>query len=360
MRNHVYMLATAIGVDPQDIMPLSGGSLGSGQQSYILHAKSHGKALGSILKKLTRMINNDILPEALEFQFKPRDTEQSQADAETADRWSLIASRSLRDGALTVQETREFLANTADAFRDILTDGEGNIRLYDDDTIEEPETVVEDEGLTNSADAPQNKKPVVAQDAPPMGFGQKDIGSIRTGFESAFEGLLQAQVEGAVDRRRFGTVTRAQIASSIRAAYFQGLEDGGVDRAELSQADSKAIASLIAGESVYITAFGNRLYDDQSARMQDPSKNAAKWFNKSVYPAYLAGLMSADRNGMYEWVYGDTEHCDDCRRLNGQVHRMKDWQQSGWQPKSSKLDCKGYNCKCLFVKRKNARASGRF
>lgn len=48
----------------------------------------------------------------------------------------------------------------------------------------------------------------------------------------------------------------------------------------------------------------------------------AMWFNKSVFRAYHAGIASADKNGNYEWVYGATEHCEDCKRAeNGRNRR---------------------------------------
>lgn len=48
------------------------------------------------------------------------------------------------------------------------------------------------------------------------------------------------------------------------------------------------------------------------------------------------------------WDVGPTEHCQDCLRLDKQVHTVAQWVASGWRPKSSRLACNGFNCQCEF------------
>jgi hypothetical protein len=85
----------------------------------------------------------------------------------------------------------------------------------------------------------------------------------------------------------------------------------------------------------------------------------AMWYNKSIAPAYQSALLSADKNGMYEWALGKAEHCSDCLRLNGQRHRMRDWKRKGLLPQSDVLECGGFNCKCSLNK-VNAKARGNY
>jgi hypothetical protein len=56
------------------------------------------------------------------------------------------------------------------------------------------------------------------------------------------------------------------------------------------------------------------------------------------------------------WNYGEAEHCDTCRDLNGIVASAKEWQISGLKPQGEMLDCHGYNCKCECVPTKKRRS----
>ncbi|WP_460905811.1 hypothetical protein, partial [Staphylococcus aureus] len=58
----------------------------------------------------------------------------------------------------------------------------------------------------------------------------------------------------------------------------------------------------------------------------------------------------ADKNGIYEWVLGNAEHCADCLKMSGQTHRMKDYVRKGIVPQASMLECKGFNCACSLKK----------
>lgn len=73
---------------------------------------------------------------------------------------------------------------------------------------------------------------------------------------------------------------------------------------------------------------------------------------------YGLGQLYNATNPYYEWVFGATDHCNDCIRLNGQIHRALDWRLSGWRPQSRSLECKGYNCACgLFASAGPARGN---
>lgn len=173
----------------------------------------------------------------------------------------------------------------------------------------------------------------------------KAIQATRLDFESDFADAVTAAQADEVSRRRFGIILRALIAKYGRAAYRDGLAAGGVE--ELDADDQAAVAQLTLEQSVFVTAFANAIFDGAG---YTPEARAAIWYNKSINPFYYAGLRSADRNGLYEWVLGDTEHCDDCLRLAGQKHRYRDWYRKGLIPQASILQCGGFQCRCRLVK----------
>lgn len=136
---HVNAWALALGVDVQELWQLSGGNIGSAQQSQILHAKSQGKTFGDILTSLERAIN-DVLPETLEFAFKRHDPYEAQERAQTAQMWASFA-QTVGDN-MTADEKRRLLANMVEAAADAITDEHGEVIRMDDVSDEPPEEQV--------------------------------------------------------------------------------------------------------------------------------------------------------------------------------------------------------------------------
>jgi hypothetical protein len=179
-------------------------------------------------------------------------------------------------------------------------------------------------------------------------------------FELAFEDLLKAGRANEVRRKNFGRDLMSLIETYTERAYRDGLRDGGIADEALDGEDMDTLNGYILENRQYVRGITDTLYEGSGITDAQAIERPGMWFNKSIYPAYTAGLMSAARNGYFEWVYGDTEHCRDCRRLNGQIHRLKDYTKSGWLPKASHLECGGFNCKCNLVPRMGAKARGRF
>jgi hypothetical protein len=122
--------------------------------------------------------------------------------------------------------------------------------------------------------------------------------------------------------------------------------------------DFPAFVAWFVEQSSFVPGLTARLYAPVST--VDAAMTAQLWANKSLRAAYQLGRVSADRNGMYEWVLGATEeHCRTCLRLNGQRHRLREWHIRGWLPGDPKLECKGFNCDCKLTKT-TERARGRF
>lgn len=348
---YVQYLALAIGDDPQEIAPLSGSGLGAtATQSQVLHTKGKGRIFGDLLTLLERVINISILPESLEFAFKPKDTEQSEQEAKTAQAWANTVTPLVRDGVISAERGAQLLANTVGAYADVLLDAEGQLRLPDDDVIPEQETTLTDTTEMASDDGGDNVT-LTGERA------LKAIQSTRLDFEVALADAL-AQRE-RLSRVRFGIVLRSLISRYGNMAYEDGLQDGGVSVRDKSDEDRAKIRDLIREQSRFVTQFANNIYQGRLT-VHNIEQRAGMWYRKSISPFYDAGLLSANRNGLYEWVLGPTEHCKDCLRLNEQRHRLKDWTRKGWLPQASKLECGGYNCKCNLVPAFGLRARGRF
>lgn len=339
LRNQCNLLALAIGDDPQNIMPLSSSALGSGAQSSVLHKKGEGKTYGLMLTDLERLINTAGLPRNMEFKWKEHDAEQDQQEAQTAQAWAGVTTSLTSQQTIDQQEARRLLANNVEAIGDVLLDEAGQVvRLPDNDPKEADDDVVVEDNTPIGTEADVTS-------------GEKARESTQAQFETAIGDLFAAAVNGDIERRRFGVVARGLIASYGRKAYRDGLEAGGADAAEISDEELAEISRIAVEQSQYVTGVGEAIFIDGKVSPAQAAGKPQLWWNKSIMPFYEAGLVSADKNGNYEFRLGATEdHCNDCARLNGQVHRLRNWVKSGWMPRANKLSCGGWKCDCRLEK----------
>lgn len=191
-----------------------------------------------------------------------------------------------------------------------------------------------------------------SDEAPTYASG-KSIQSTRLGFEAAFSDMLRAVVDEQMDRRRFGTVLRALLRKFGAQAYRDGLIDGGLDDGVLDDDDQATLNQLLAEQSAYVTAIGDRLFREDGRFEAQDSAKPLLWWNKSVVPLYQAGRLSADKNGLYEFAGEDgAESCATCQRLKGQRHRLKDWARHNLIPpgEAPDFECGGWQCKHQLIK----------
>jgi 2'-5' RNA ligase len=201
--------------------------------------------------------------------------------------------------------------------------------------------------------------PVLTLYAPNYIKATKDISDTQAAFIQRFNAMLSDARDGAMNRTRAGTLIRGLIRTFGSRAYGDGMENGGVPRSKMDDGDNNAVARLVATQSQYVSNLTDVLFNQDGITDAQAAGKAVMWFNKSINPFFDGGRMSANANGMYEFKVGNTEHCPDCLALNGQIHRLKEFIQSGWHPKSSRLECKGYRCECELVKRPGAAERGR-
>ena len=361
MENDRNIVALSLGIDPQDIWPLQGGLAGTSGQSKVLSDKARGKTLGILYQEIEAFINLYVIPPSAEFRFKPEDDENDIQRAERAKIWVQIASQSAGEGfgsaqLFTPMEQRQLLANTVPEIRDVITDETGMVTLPDTDVREDEPTVTEPPQPEQPAPTEQPQE-MVADNTTQEETREKSYTAVRADFIARVGDTIQSAVDGKLSRRRFGTIMRAHLSRSGRAAMLEGLDDGGVSVNSLEGNDKTQFAKWLSEQSGFVTSLGDRIF--KADAKPNAISSASIWANKSLNSVYQAGLMSADRNGMYVWMLGDTlESCRTCRRADGQVHRLKAWHDSGIMPQSSHLECGGYQCKCS-LKKTNKPASGR-
>jgi hypothetical protein len=386
---HVNKLALALGVDPQDIWPLSGQALGSGTQSKVLDSKARGKMFGRILQMITRFINRAVLPDDLEFAFKFKDTEADLTTATTAKMWVDIAG-----GAtfLSDEEKRRLLADNVEAFAEVLLDDAGElIELPDDDPkpTDESQEVVAPDDIPNT---PQMDAPSVTQtddtsnqqpgsNLPRPGgqpqFGaanralrerpgvdadlgerrdtdtaQKDYPATKSEFIGDVAAAISDAATGEISKAAFAIRMRAALSKYGKAAYLDGLAEGGIDVSSIPSEDSDIFAGILAAQSQYVTDARSTITD-----FTGDAKARAQMWQKSLDPFYYGAVESADKNGLYTFEGDDgAESCKDCRSLKGQTHRMSWWIKNKKRPvvDANSFECGGWKCNHMLKKKTKA------
>lgn len=347
---HVNAWALALGVDVQELWQLSGGNIGSAQQSQILHAKSQGKTFGDILTSLERAIN-DVLPETLEFAFKRHDPYEAQERAQTAQMWASF-TQTVGDN-MTADEKRRLLANMVEAAADAITDEHGEVIRMDDVSDEPPEEQVVGDTTPQDASPTEPAAPAEQQTAD----SQKAIQATRLQFELGFEDLMAARKD--LTERSLAARVRSLVRQYGYLAYQDGLEAGGVTDGVLDDEDEAEFMTMLAAQNAYVADFAKSAADLSDA---EAAIKPAMWFRKSVSPFFDVGRNSADKNGVYEFAGDDGEEsCTTCQRLKGQRHRMKDWTRKQLRPgvDTTNFDCGGWNCRHKLA-RTTERARGKF
>lgn len=104
---NVLQFANAIGLDVQDLQPLTGQPLGTGAQSQVLHDKAQGKGLAAWRQQITHLVNQFVLPDAVTFAFSENDLRDRKQRAEIsldrANAVSTLVEKGLITGAQGVQ-----------------------------------------------------------------------------------------------------------------------------------------------------------------------------------------------------------------------------------------------------------------
>ena len=389
---HVNKLALALGVDPQDIWPLSGQALGTGTQSTILHSKAQGKMYGRIMQMITRFINRKVLPDGAEFAFKFKDSEADATMAQTAQIWVDLASKATW---LSDDEKRRLVADQVEPIRDVITDENGEIvELPDDDPKVDPQIIVaapdvnplaavadqsavqanlqggigatngshDDSGIATATDQrkstpagmggelyPTGLRRGVYRDGQGLSLSAKDYSATKQAFVDDVAANISDAADSTISKAAFAIRMRSAIAKYGKLAYLDGLAEGGVDAESLTPDDSDSYAALVADQSAYVTDARSGITDFTG----DAASRAALW-QKSIDPFYYAGVESADKNGMYTFDGEDgDESCVDCVQLKGTSHRMSWYIEHEKRPvvDGHNFECGGWRCQHTLTKK---------
>lgn len=180
--------------------------------------------------------------------------------------------------------------------------------------------------------------------------GIKAFGATAQYFRLKFADSVNRAIAGQIPRSAFENNLIDALSTAGTNAFVDGLHDGGVD--EIPDEEEQAqIQDWIVNQIDFVDGLADQIYAQKALTPADVPGRADMWVNKSLSAIRDEGRAAADKNAMFKWLLGPTEkHCKDCARLDGQVHRYKEWYSRGWLPQADKLTCKGFQCQCKLVR----------
>lgn len=132
--------ADAIGLDIQDLQPLTGQALGTGAQSRVLDDKARGKGLASWEVQLEHQINEKVTAQSVTWQFIERDwrDRQQEADYQRSVVDTLIAASDPEGGFISSDQALQIAVDKEVMPREFLAvDQTPDVSLADDEKPEE-------------------------------------------------------------------------------------------------------------------------------------------------------------------------------------------------------------------------------
>ena len=139
------------------------------------------------------------------------------------------------------------------------------------------------------------------------------------------------------------------IDQQLTRAWNEGMRANGLDPIQdMTEEYQQQLQDIIASEYSYVDQFARDIAAHSGTLPQFQSR-AQLWANRYNDVVNQSKLATADGKDRYEWVYGDTDHCETCASLNGLVATAKEWDISGFKPQSAPNDmltCGGWKCQC--------------
>lgn len=196
--------ANAIGLDPQDLQPLSGQGLGTGAQSYVQAEKAKGKGLAARDKDFIQQVNDRFVPDAVTFYFKEIDLTDEMKQAEVSKVRADTRAVQIQSGEITAQQATNLAVEDDDLPQE-----------YKIDTLQNINDTLGDEEKLDEIDPTPGVTPVPAQPTQPIAQPDPVTQPVVT---KEYDALLSLSNEIKQARQELAQVEVAPIAPIVNVA----------------------------------------------------------------------------------------------------------------------------------------------
>lgn len=187
----------------------------------------------------------------------------------------------------------------------------------------------------------------VKDDGPQPLDPEMQISGLMGDYDQKFRGLVDSAMNGQIPRNRFEELLAQLVFATLLALYLQGanLSEGNLTKEEWSEVADYGNPHYQAIASLTDDIYGGRYTIGSDAAYT----RIGGWLN-TAKSFFMLGMTRRRDDPLLQWVYSVfTDHCADCVRLDGQVHRASEWRAAGWIPRDWRLECHGIHCQCSFM-----------
>jgi hypothetical protein len=177
-----------------------------------------------------------------------------------------------------------------------------------------------------------------------------------SGYTNAIRSAVRGLWTGEYDYDWFFDSMITAIRShqlGLPAAWATGAKECGVFPNEYTQPERVALEQAIVYELQWIDGFAGAIEEGSKAnggQLGPLMARAAIWTCRwEGVKAQAMAMACADKK--LKWVYGDTQHCSSCAKLNGKIKRASYWNERGILPRvhgADYLSCNGFRCRCVL------------
>jgi hypothetical protein len=148
---NLLVYADAIGLDIQDLQPLTGQPLGTGAQSQVLDDKAKGKGLAAWRQAWTHAMTWSVLPDLTTFLFVEKDYKDQQAVANIKDMNATWLDRYVKNATITPAQALQVAVDANDLPKEFLpTDITPESNLSDSEKVDEETPQGDEENPTDA------------------------------------------------------------------------------------------------------------------------------------------------------------------------------------------------------------------
>lgn len=171
--------------------------------------------------------------------------------------------------------------------------------------------------------------------------------------EASYIANLKANARGLWSGVRsvsdFENTMRAALNRGFNQAWTEGAKQCAVQPNERTQEEVLKLDELITFNFSFASGLGvwiEKNSRDNGGKLGTIFTRMDMWARRYEEVKSIASQMACgDLKKQWDWDPGK-EHCEDCRKYNGRVHRNSVWHRWGIHPRSTVLACGGFRCGC--------------
>ncbi len=369
---YMYMLALAFGLDARELWPAttSGATKGDAE---VQHRKAMRKGVGDFLQKIEWFFNHRVLPDGVRFEFKPKDSEEDQAQATLEKTRVDTVEVMINTGVVTPYGGRRWLVNAGVLPSEYLRNPD-LAPLSDEGQGEEP--VRRDENEVNEPPSDIDSEPKVEGEIDKGGlrdflrrlFSRRParlLSSIKNlnDFNSGVRALVRGLWSGVLTEFQFVDGMVSALSRYLREAWYAGLQRADIQPEEMSDEERMAMERFINSQYPYVINFAQAVSSGSQANggKLAPLFNRARLWTNRYGEAENQAFIMASQNQKMRWTRNpQKDSCETCLALDGRVYRAETWHRNGVWPRSPRLRCFPGPCGCTLERTSDRITPGRF